>query len=180
MKLLISPFGTLLTSYHGRRRDALLPLLHEAQALYGWLPREVQEAVSKTLRVPLADIHGVIEFYTMFYNQPMARTVVRVCEDVACQLAGCEAIHSAIAQKLGLQPGQVSADGAIAYERVPCLGMCEHAPNALYGEKPAGDFDGDGRRRFPRWHSPRTTAQSVWRTAPDPLPCRQNRPAQPG
>ncbi|HRQ41793.1 MAG TPA: NAD(P)H-dependent oxidoreductase subunit E [Chloroflexota bacterium] len=134
----------VLHKYHGRRRDALLPMLHDAQAVYGWLPTEVQEAVSKTLRVPLADIHGVIEFYTMFYNRPMARTVVRVCEDVACQLAGCEAIHQAVSEKLGLQHGQMSVDGgagrAIAYERVPCLGMCEHAPNALYGEKPAGDL----------------------------------------
>ncbi|MCA9933013.1 MAG: NAD(P)H-dependent oxidoreductase subunit E, partial [Anaerolineales bacterium] len=57
----------LLERYNGRSRDALLPLLHDAQALYGWLPREVQEAISRTLRVPLADIHGVVEFYTMFY-----------------------------------------------------------------------------------------------------------------
>lgn len=130
----------VLTRYHGRRRDALLPLLHEAQAVYGWLPAEIQTAVSKTLRVPLADIHGVIEFYTMFYNQPMAKRVIRVCEDVVCQLAGCEAVHQAISNKLGLQAGEISPDGAVAYERVPCLGMCEHAPNALNGEQPAGDL----------------------------------------
>ena len=59
---------SVLVRYHGRSRSALLPLLHEAQAIYGWLPREVQEAVSRTLRVPLADVHGVVEFYAMFYN----------------------------------------------------------------------------------------------------------------
>ncbi len=133
----------VLGKYHGRRRDALLPLLHDAQAIYGWLPGEVQTAVSNTLRVPLADVHGVIEFYTMFYNEPMARRVIRVCEDVACQLAGCEAIHQAVSDQLGLLPGEVGVDDAghpVAYERVPCLGMCEHAPNALNGDRPAGDL----------------------------------------
>lgn len=136
----LTQLDPLLEKYQGRRRDALLPLLHEAQAIYGWLPREVQAAIGQTLRVPLADIHGVIEFYTMFYNEPMGKKVIRVCEDVACQLAGCEAIHDAIEQKLGLTHGATSADGEIAYERVPCLGMCEHAPNALNGERPAGDL----------------------------------------
>lgn len=135
---------TLLTPFlaeaapQGRRM--LLPALHHAQSLYGWLPREVQATVSRALRVPLADVHGVIEFYTMFYSQPTARRVVRVCEDVACQLAGCEAVHQAVAQKLGLQHGQTSADGAVTYERVPCLGMCEHAPSGLNGERPAGEL----------------------------------------
>lgn len=136
----LSLLDPVLKKYDGRGRDALLPLLHEAQAVYGWLPREVQLAVGKTLRVPLADIHGVIEFYTMFYNKPMAKKVIRVCADVACQLAGCEAIHDAIQQKLGLAHGETSADGAIAYERVACLGMCEHSPNALNGDRPAGDL----------------------------------------
>lgn len=139
----LSLLAPVSQKYHGRKRDALLPMLHDAQAIYGWLPAEVQESVSKTLRVPLSDIHGVIEFYTMFYNQPMAKKVIRVCEDVACQLAGCEAIHKAVSEKLGLRPGEVSADGTIAYERVPCLGMCEHAPNALNGDRPAGDLTPD-------------------------------------
>lgn len=86
----LSLLAPVSQKYHGRKRDALLPMLHDTQAIYGWLPPEVQEAVSKTLRVPLADIHGVIEFYTMFYNQPMAKKVIRICEDVACQLVGCE------------------------------------------------------------------------------------------
>ncbi len=130
----------VLARYHGRSRTALLPLLHEAQDIYGWLPREVQEAVSRTLRVPLADVHGVVEFYTMFYNEPTARQVVRLCGDVACTLHGAQAVAEAVEAKLGLKPGETSADGRITYERVPCLGMCEHAPNGLNGRRPAGDL----------------------------------------
>lgn len=128
----------ILASYNGRSRDALLPLLHQAQAIYGWLPRPVQEAISRTLRVPLADIHGVIEFYTMFYNEPTARRVVRVCDDIACRLAGSAAFIQAAEDRLGLQHGETSPNGSVTYERVPCLGMCEHGPNALRGDDPAG------------------------------------------
>lgn len=115
-------------------------MLHEAQALYGWLPEEIQEAIGQTLRVPLADVHGVIEFYTMFYNEPTAQKVIRVCEDPACYLADGEAVITAIEARLALHPGQTSEDGSITFEHVPCLGMCEMAPAALNGERPAGDL----------------------------------------
>ena len=73
------------------------------------------------LRVPLADIHGVVEFYTMFYNTPTARTLIRVCQDPACHLAGVEAVAAAIEERLGLAPdGETSADG-FAYLRARAL-----------------------------------------------------------
>ncbi len=115
-------------------------MLHDAQSVYGWLPRQVQELVGNTLHVPLADIHGVIEFYTMLYNEPTAKRVIRVCHDSACHLAGSAAVSAAIEQQLGLKDGQTSADGQVTYEQVPCLGMCEHAPNALNGDKPGGSL----------------------------------------
>jgi NADH-quinone oxidoreductase subunit F len=136
----LTPLESLLEAYHGRKRDALLPLLHDTQAIYGWLPREALEAISHTLRVPLSDIHGVVEFYSMFYNEPMARQVVRVCEDPACHVAGGPAVRAALEAKLGLKHGETSADGHISYEHVPCLGMCEHAPCALNGSRPAGNL----------------------------------------
>ena len=127
-------------------RAMLLPALHRAQSIYGWVPRNVQEAISRALRVPQADIHGVIEFYTMFYNEPTARRVVRVCEDPACALAGADAVMDAIEDELGLHHGETSANGdrePVTYEHVPCLGMCEFAPVALNGERPAGNLSPD-------------------------------------
>ncbi len=135
-----SLLAPILEKYKNRQRDALLPMLHELQAVYGWLPRELQEMVSNTLRVPLADIHGVIEFYTMFYNKPTGRRVIRICQDSACHLAGSADVMAAIEHRLGLQDGETTADGEVTYERVPCLGMCEHPPNALNGNKPGGNL----------------------------------------
>ena len=130
----------ILKRYRGRGRESLLPLLHEAQVINGWLPPEIQEAIGETLRVPLSDIHGVVEFYSMFYNEPMGKRVIRVCNDPACHMAGGPAVRLAIEERLGLKPGETTEDGMIGYETVPCLGMCEHAPNALNGDRPAGDL----------------------------------------
>jgi len=132
------PLTSILDRYEGRGRDALLPLLHEVQAVYGWLPREVQQSVGDTLRVPLADVHGVIEFYTMFYNQPTGRSVIRLCSDMACRLAGCENVMAAIEEKLGLKNGETDLSADITLEYVPCLGMCELAPAVSVGDRAAG------------------------------------------
>ena len=67
-------------------RPGLLPALHAAQNIYGWLPEPVASEIAKALRVPLADVHGVIEFYAMYYNKPTGRNVIRVCADPACAL----------------------------------------------------------------------------------------------
>ena len=129
----LEPLTDYLEDVAHRGRTMLLPALHKAQSLYGWLPREVLEAISWGLRVPLADIHGVVEFYTMFYSEPMPKRVIRVCEDSACYLAGAEAVAAVINTA-------VEGDDSIAFERVPCLGMCELAPVGLDGERPGGNL----------------------------------------
>lgn len=139
-ELELSNLSPILQKYAGRQRDALLPMLHECQELIGWLPRDVQFAVAETLRIPLADIHGVIEFYSMFYNKPMGRKVIRVCEDIACRLAGADELMTTIASELGLGNGETDPKRDISLEFVPCLGMCEHAPAALFSDQPVGDI----------------------------------------
>ncbi|MFN2138596.1 MAG: NAD(P)H-dependent oxidoreductase subunit E [Candidatus Promineifilaceae bacterium] len=139
----LSLFAPILEKYKGQGREALLPLLHDAQSIYGWLPRELQELAGSTLRVPLAEVHGVVEFYSMFYNEPAERTIIRVCQDAACYLRGADEIAAAITERLGLAEGETRIGGRTVFERVPCLGMCEHAPNALYGARTAGDLTVD-------------------------------------
>ncbi len=155
----ISLLQPVLDKYNGRSREALLPLLHEVQSVIGWLPGDVQAEIGKTLNVPLADVHGVIEFYTMFYNEPTARRVIRVCEDPACYLANGEAVMQALEAQLGLHHGETSADGNITYEHVPCLGMCELAPAALDGEKPAGELTSGAVETFLKGTYPEPNAK---------------------
>ncbi len=136
----LSKLEPFLAEAAPRGRTMLLPALHAAQEIYGWLPREVQAAIGNALRVPLADVHGVVEFYSMLYNTPTARRVIRVCEDSACSMAGAHTVAGEIETRLGLKHAGTTADLSITYEKVPCLGMCELAPAALNGTRPAGEL----------------------------------------
>jgi NADH-quinone oxidoreductase subunit F len=112
-------------------RSGLLPALHAAQKNYGWLPQEVAAEVAKTLHVPLADVHGVIEFYSMFYNEPVGRRIIRVCTDQACALKGADGLLKHLCQHYDVEPNQTTEDLTLTIERSPCLGLCEQAPAAL-------------------------------------------------
>jgi NADH-quinone oxidoreductase subunit F len=135
----LQPLNRLAEAYRDRGRDALLPFLQDAQSIYGWLPEDTQRIISETLRVPLADIHGVIEFYTMLYNRPTSKKVIRVCHDPVCHLAGSDAVLEKINERVRLT-GRQAQQTATKVEKVSCLGMCEHAPVALFGEEAVGDL----------------------------------------
>jgi NADH-quinone oxidoreductase subunit F len=137
----LAPLRLALTDLAPQGRTALLPALHAAQALYGYLPEPVAAEVGRLLRVPLADVHGVIEFYSLFYPQPVGKTILHVCTDPSCEIAGGEQVLQAVCRRLGVQPGETSADGAYTLERAPCLGLCEHAPALQVGGMPIGRAD---------------------------------------
>jgi NADH-quinone oxidoreductase subunit F len=124
---------------HGRA--ALLPALHAAQQFHGWLPEVVAAEVGRALRVPLADVDGVIDFYAMLSRQPIGRTIARVCSAPVCALAGADAVADALCRHLKVEPGEVSSDGEFTVEHAPCLGLCDHAPALLVGEAALGRAD---------------------------------------
>ena len=129
----ISSLQTAIEPYIPLGRSGLLPALHAAQNIYGWVSEEVATEIAKSLRVPLADVHGVIEFYSLFYNKPTAKRVIRVCTDVACALKDADGILHHLCEHHGLKPGQTKPDLSLTIEPSPCLGLCEHAPVALVG-----------------------------------------------
>lgn len=124
----LDPLPNLLAPFAPLGRSGLLPALYAAQKHYGWLPREVSAEVARALNVPLADVHGVIEFYSLFYNEPVGKKIIRVCTDAACALKGADNTLSELSARHGIQPGQTTPDGALTIERSPCLGLCDHAP----------------------------------------------------
>ena len=132
---------SILAAHGGEGRPALLPILLDVQRDYGYLSAPVVEAIGQELRVPLAEIHGVIEFYTMLYPHPVGRTIVRVCTSPICAACGGENVLQAAAQQVGAAPGQVSRDGSMMVEAVECLGLCDLAPAALVGDTPVAHAD---------------------------------------
>lgn len=139
----LNPLRSVLNELAPHGEAALLPALHAAQSVYGHLSEEVAAEVGRALKVPLADIYGVIDFYAMFYSEPVGETIIRVCNDPPCSTAGGEEILNAICDHLSVAPHEISADNAYTVERAPCLGLCEHAPAVLVGESAIGQANAD-------------------------------------
>ncbi len=116
-------------------RSGLLPALIEAQEAYGWLSEETLTRIANGLGVPLSEAFGVADFYAHLYTQPVGKTIVRVCDDVPCYLAGSEKICAMVEKYLRIRAGETTPDGAFTYEIVPCLGHCDHAPVVMVGSQ---------------------------------------------
>ncbi len=130
-----------IEKYIPQGRAGLLPALHEAQKIYGWLPESVASEIAKSLRVPLADVHGVIEFYSMFYNEPVGKRIIRVCTDQACALKGADDLLNHLCSHHGIEPNQTTPDLSATIEESPCLGLCDQAPAVLFEEQAETNID---------------------------------------
>ncbi|MCL7453210.1 MAG: NADH-quinone oxidoreductase subunit NuoE [Anaerolineae bacterium] len=109
--------------------SALLPALYLAQKDYGgWLPEEAIDAVAEIMELAPARVGAMASFYTLFQRQPVGRHVIYVCTNVACSLLGAEHLLEYLGHKLGVEPGETSADGRFTLVEVECLGSCGTAP----------------------------------------------------
>jgi NADH:ubiquinone oxidoreductase subunit E len=116
-------------------RSGLLSAMIETQEAYGWLSEELLTQIANGLGVPLSEAFGVADFYDHLYTHPVGKTMVRVCDDVPCYLAGSEKICAAVEQHLKIREGETTPGGAFTYEIVPCLGHCDHGPVAMIGNQ---------------------------------------------
>ncbi|HJQ14934.1 MAG TPA: NAD(P)H-dependent oxidoreductase subunit E, partial [Anaerolineales bacterium] len=137
----LAPLIPAIESYIPLGRSGLLPALHAAQKLYGWISEPVATVIAQSLRVPLADLHGVIEFYSLFYNEPVGKRIIRVCTDQACALKGADGVLRHLCSHHGLEPGRTASDFSLTIEASPCLGLCEQAPAALVNEEAETNID---------------------------------------
>jgi len=162
----LTPLHAVLQRYAPQGRGGLLPALLDAQALYGYLPQPVTVEIAHALGAPLADVHGVIEFYALLYGAPVGGAVLRVCTDPACALRGGEAVLAAACQLARVKEGETAADGGVTVERSPCLGHCNSgvSVNVSFGlpvrnttyahvspDAVAELFDGRGRTTADFW-----------------------------
>ena len=113
---------------------ALIPVLHEAQEIYGYLPLEVQTMISKGLDVSLAEIYGVFTFYTQFSLNPKGEFHIGVCLGTACYVKGSGKILEKIQERLGIEVGGCTPDGKFSLEATRCIGACGLAPVFTVGE----------------------------------------------
>ena len=111
-------------------QGALIPVLHEVQDYFGYLPIEVQKVISDELHVPLAEIYGVVTFYGRFSTQPKGKYAVSVCMGTACYVKGAGKILEKFENALGIKAGEVTDDGMFSLDACRCIGACGLAPVA--------------------------------------------------
>ena len=113
---------------HKDQPGAMMPVLQEAQGIYGYLPREVQTIIAEEMGVPLSQVFGVATFYSQFTLSPKGEHTVSVCLGTACYVKGADKILAAIEERLGIKAGECTSDGFFSIDSCRCLGACGLAP----------------------------------------------------
>jgi len=133
----LSKINRLLSRYPAdKRKSALLPLLHMAQAEFGgYLSPETMDYVAQLLTLRPIEVYEVASFYTMFHKQPTGKYVLEVCRTGPCALNGAESIIDYITRKIGVTINEISSDGLFTVKEVECLASCGTAPMMQLGER---------------------------------------------
>ena len=126
---------------------ATMPALQYAQELYGYLPYEVQMIVAEELGVTLADVYGVVTFYSQFSLYPKGKYRIGICLGTACYVKGSGDIYDKLKEVLGVESGQCTADRKFSLDATRCVGCCGLAPvmtinDDVYGKITPDDVAG--------------------------------------
>lgn len=113
----------------------LMPALQRAQDVFGYLPKEILELISKRLQIPLAEIYGVATFYSQFTFIPKGENKISVCLGTACYVKGAEGILEEIEKQLGIKSGETTTDQRFSISSARCVGDCSIAPVILVNEE---------------------------------------------
>ena len=128
-------------------KGALIPIMQKAQAIYGYLPKEVQSIIADGLDIPLEEVYGVATFYSQFTLSPKGEHQISICMGTACYVKGAGLILEKISEILGIKSGECTPDGKFSLDGVRCIGACGLAPVMLidddvYGSLAPGEVEG--------------------------------------
>lgn len=130
---------------HKGQKGAAIPVLHEAQNIYGYLPMEVQKMISEGLNIPLAEIYGIVTFYAQFSLNPKGKYQIGVCLGTACYVKGSGDILEEVKKFLNIEVGECTPDGKFSLDATRCIGACGLAPvvtinDDVYGRLQKGEI----------------------------------------
>ncbi len=132
---------------HREEKGALMPVLHEAQHIYGYLPAEVQTVIAEQLTIPHAAVYGVATFYSQFSLNPKGKHQISICLGTACYVKGSDKILEAVEHELRTSCGECTNDKRFSIDSCRCVGACGLAPvmivdGEVYGRLKPGDVKG--------------------------------------
>lgn len=119
----------------------LINVLHKTQGELGYLPEEIQCEIARNLDISVAQVYGVVTFYSFFTMTPKGRHAISVCMGTACYVRGAEKLVDELKEQLGIKVGGVTEDGKFSLDCLRCVGACGLAPVMLIGEKVYGRID---------------------------------------
>lgn len=126
----LAPLDQLLHRMQNEE-SGLIPVLQQAQEIYGYLPKEVLTHIARRLALPASQVLGVATFYSQFHLEPRGRHIIQQCDGTACHVRGAKQIIQTMQEKLGISAGETTPDRKVTYEVVYCLGSCALAPVAV-------------------------------------------------
>ncbi|HHT48069.1 MAG TPA: NAD(P)H-dependent oxidoreductase subunit E [Firmicutes bacterium] len=132
----------VINQYKGKP-GGLIPVLHQAQLIFGYLPKEVQIKVAEGLDIPLSEVYGVVTFYTFFSQKPRGKHTIGVCLGTACYVKGAAEIVEALENSLGIKVGDTTDNGEFSLMVTRCIGACGLAPVLTVGEDVYGRLSPD-------------------------------------
>ena len=117
------------------RRAMTIPVLHAIQEHHGWIPAQAMDEAAAFLGIPASQVHDTATFYEEFFLQPRGRYTIWLCQSVSCEIMGEPSLTAHLRNKLGIEPGETTADGKITLMKVECLGACGGGPVMLVNER---------------------------------------------
>lgn len=126
---------------HMKNPGPLMPILHEAQRIFGCIPIEVQKIVSEATGITVAEINGVVTFYSSFTLHPKGKHIVGICLGTPCYVRGSQTILDAVKDTLGIDVGETTPDGFFSLEAIRCIGTCGMAPVMSLDENVYGEIN---------------------------------------
>lgn len=119
-------------------KGELIRVLHKAQEIFGYLPKEVQKFVGKKLKISTAKVYGVVTFYSYFTMTPKGEHNISVCMGTACYVRGAEDVLNEIKKEINIDVGETTEDGKFSLQSLRCVGACGLAPVVMVGDKVYG------------------------------------------
>ena len=119
---------TEICDRYADEKTPLMMILSDIQREYGYIPLEVQELVSEKTGIPVAEIYGVVTFYSFFSLKPKGKYVIGCCLGTACYVKGAQQVIDKFSEMLGIKAGETTADGLFTIDALRCIGACGIAP----------------------------------------------------